>query len=152
MSLDSRAIAKDIAALEIAGVTIKDIDAIPESVIARDCPILIPDPDGWMAGSNIEPENGQATFTSGGMWNFSTTFAYIYFHAQAGSGRALKDHYPGLSENNDAIRTALVTLNSASTYDVMTITTTPAGTIGDPSGQTFYGFRITVTVRERINA
>jgi len=56
-----------------------------------------------------------------------------------------------MSAKADAIVTAITQLDLAE-KDVMKVDTGEFGVLTDPSGQSFYGFKVTVTMRERINA
>jgi hypothetical protein len=153
MALNSGAIATGIAALSITGVTVKDITAIPDQVNAsRDCPILFPHPNEWMAGGNGEPETGSASFgtASARSWIFARTYKYVYLHAPTGSARGIADHYSAMSAKADAIETAF-TLLDLNYVDVKTISVSEFGVLQDPSGASFYGFTVTVTLREWIN-
>jgi len=152
MTFSSSSIATNIAALSISGVTVKDITAIPEKVEARDCPILFPSPDGWMAGGNAEPSEGPTTFGTATtrLWTFNRTYKYIYLHSIVGSGRGLKDHISGMTTKADAILTAISTLD-VSDVDVKTMAIGEFGVLTDPSGNSFFGFTLDVTLRERMN-
>jgi hypothetical protein len=152
MALDGLAITAAIAALNIAGMTTKDVADIPDQVQVRDCPIFFPQPNGLLDGSNSEPSNGPATFgtPSTRFWIFSNTFTYVYLHAAAGTSRSISDHNPGMMQAADAIRTALVTIDLPY-VDVQSIRTDRFGVIKDPSDKSFLGFLVSITFRERIN-
>lgn len=149
MALNAIGIAAGIAALSITGVTVKDIDEIPDKVEGRDCPVLIPGPV-WITGGTGSNESDPATFGPG-MWVMQRGFAYRYFHAPVGAGRGLKDHYPAMATNLDAIQTAITTLAIAG-VDVVSIECSEFGLVGDPSENQFYGFDVAVALKERINA
>ena len=152
MALNAGAIATAIAALSISGVTVKDITGIPDQVLARDCPILMPHPNDWIVGGIGSAEDGEGPATFGpGMWVFQRAFNYLYLHATAGAGRGLKDHMGAMSTNLDAIQTAMTTL-SISGVDVMEIDCSGFSVVTDPAGNQFYGFQVTVAMKERINA
>jgi hypothetical protein len=153
MALNSAAIATGIAALSIAGVTVKDITAIPDQVQARDCPLLFPHPAEWKSGGNSEPEDGSTTFGTAASrsWIFARVYKYVYLHAPVGSGRGILDNYSAMSIKEDAIATALTQLD-LSGVDVKTISVSEFGVLQDPSGASFYGFTVSVTLREWINA
>lgn len=150
--MNSVTVAAGIAALSISGVTVKDIDEIPESIAPRDCPILFPSPDGWMGAANSEPSDGPATFgtPTTRYWVFARTYNYVYLHAEVGSGRGLKDHYSGMCSKADAIIEAIAEMD-ISDVDVQTINIGEFGVLADPATNGYFGFRVTVTLRERIN-
>ena len=151
-TLDTRAIASGIAALTMTGITVKDLSGIPEQVQPRDCPILFPSADGWVAGGNGEPSSGPATFgnPSGRMWIFNRVLNYVYLHSPIGSGRGLVDNIPGLADSADIISEA-VTLLDLDQVDVQNIAIGAFGQIDDPAGGHFFGFTVAVTVREKLN-
>jgi hypothetical protein len=153
MSLSSTTIATGIAALSISGVTVKDITSIPEGISARALPVLFPAPSGWMGGGNGEPSTGPATFgtKSTRLWIFNRTYNYVYLHAPVGSGRGLYDHYSSMSGKADAILEALLTLD-LSGVDVKNIVISDFGVLQDPAGEQYYGFTITIMLREMVNA
>jgi hypothetical protein len=157
MALDSAAIATGIAAMTVAGITIRDVTAIPEQVQARDCPILFPDASKFVVGGNGEPANGPATFGVPGdrLWQFNRTFSWLYLHSAVGSKRGILDHYSGMCTNCDAILTAIAELDLYSSdnseIDVMSIQVGQFGTVQDPAGAMFFGFSLSVQFREKIH-
>ena len=152
MSFSSTTIATAIAALSVTGVTVKDITAIPEQVEPRDCPILFPSPDGWMSGGNGEPEDGPTTFgtTTTRLWQFNRTYHYVYLHEVVGATRGLKDIYSALATKADAIITAITRLN-VTDVDVKNVNISNFGVLSDPAGNSFFGFSLDITLRERLN-
>lgn len=153
MSLSSATIATAIAALSVSGVTIKNITNTPQQVSARDCPILYPPMNAWKRGGSAqESSNGPATFgtPTTRYWVFNRTYRYIYLHAPVGSGRGLDDHTLAMSDNEDAISTALTALDIP-TVDIIGVTVGEFGQIQEPAGAMFYGFTFDVKMRERLN-
>jgi hypothetical protein len=149
MALNAAGIATGIAALNIAGVTVLDITAMPDAVTKY--PALVPGPQ-WIAGGIGSAEDGEGPATFGpGMWVFQRAFSYRYFHAPTGAGRGLLDHYSAMTANLDAITTALTLLDVAG-VDVMQIENSEFGVVEDPAGSKFYGFDLAITLKERINA
>ena len=153
MALNSTAIATAIAALSISGVMIKDISGIPDQVQVRDCPIMYPDPQGLVRGGNAEEsQKGPATFgtPTTRYWIFNRVYTYTYLHAPVGSGRGLYEHYAAMLASQDSIITAITALD-VDTVDVNKIEISRMGVVPDPAGSQFYGYSISVTLRERIN-
>lgn len=153
MALSSATISAGIAALSISGVTVKDISGMPTKITSRECPIMFPSPTGWKSGGTAEPGTGPASFGTAytRFWLFNRQYQYIYLHAQAGEGRTIAEHYTAMSAKEDAILTALVALD-ISDVDVMNVSTSDYGIRTDPSGTEFFGFTLSVTLREKINA
>jgi hypothetical protein len=152
MSLDAGAIATGIAALSITGVTVKDITGIPEQVQPRDCPILFPAPDNWMAGGNGEPSDGPATFggPTSRMWVFNRVYNYVYLHSSMGSGRGLIDNIAAMSDKIDAIVLKLIELDLTQ-VDLQNVSVGAFGVITDPAGNNFFGCTLALTMREKVN-
>jgi hypothetical protein len=149
MALSSSAISAAIKALSISGVTVVDLDAIPVTITARECPILFPSPTNWKNSA----AQGPSTFgtPSTRYWEFLRTYRYVYLHAPAGTGRGISEQYTGLSAAEDTILTALTTLDVAG-VDVRALTVEEYGTFTDPSDTTsFYGFIVAITMWETIN-
>lgn len=152
MSLSAANIATGIAALSVTGVTIKDVDEIPERVQGRDCPILFPSPDGWLLGGNGEPSDGPTTFgtASTRMWTFNRAYRYIFLYEQTGATRGLKDVISGMAADVDLIMEAVAEMDLAD-VDVQNITVSEFGVIEAPGGNAFFGCMLDFTFRERIN-
>jgi hypothetical protein len=152
MSLSASTIATAVAALSISGVTVKDVTAIPESVVARDCPILFPSPDGWVLGGNGEPDNGPTTFgtASTRLWTFNRTYRYVYLHEQVGATRGLKDVISSMAGKADLILAGFTTLD-ISDVDVQRVAIGEFGVLEAPDGKAFFGCTIDATFRERLN-
>lgn len=153
MALSTATISAAIAALSISGVTVKDLSGIPTRITSRECPIMYPSPRNWKSGGTAEPSTGSATFgtASTRFWIFNRQYQYIYLHAAVGEGRTIAEHYTAMSAKEDAILTALVALDVAD-VDVKDISVSDYGIIPDPSGAEFFGFALSVTLREKINA
>jgi len=152
VALNGSAISTAIAALSISGVTVKDISGIPESIYARDCPILFPMPGNWYGGGNVVQEEN-STFGAAGTryWNTNHTMNYVYLHSPVGTGRGNADNYAGAVSNIEDVVEAVTALN-VSGVDVKEISHTPIGVLQDPAGNKFTGCEVTITLRQRINA
>jgi hypothetical protein len=153
MTLSSATIATAIAALSITGVTIKDADEIPETVNARDCPLLFPSPDAWLGGANMEPSDGPTTFGTATTryWIINRSYRYVYLHEVVGATRGLKDVIGAMATKADAIIEALCEMD-VTDVDVQSVNTGEFGVLEDPAGKAYFGFTVTITMRERINA
>jgi hypothetical protein len=153
MTLSSATIATAIAALSVSGVTIKDVDEIPESILPRACPIMFPSPDNWLGGANGEPADGPTTFgtASTRYWIINRAYRYVYLHEAVGATRGLKDVISAMATKADSIIEALFEMDITD-VDVQNVTTGEFGVLEDPAGHGFFGFTVTITLRERINA
>lgn len=151
MALNAAAISAAIASLTVSGVTIKDVDEIPQSVLDRDCPILFPIPGAWLDGGDAVSED-ESTFGPAGSryWETHTTLRYVYLRTQIGTGRSINEHYAGAVTDIEAIITA-VTAVDVDTMDLESITHNPIGTVPDPTGKKFVGCNFSFRFRQRIN-
>ncbi len=152
MALNTAGISAAIEALSISGVSIRDIDNLPETLQDRDCPLLFPTPGAWMEGSDAADED-ETTFgtPSTRYWTVHTSLRYTYVRAQIGTGRGNSDHYNGAVTDIENIIEAVTALD-VSGVDVERITHTPIGTVNDPASKKFIGCNFTFTFRQRINA
>jgi hypothetical protein len=150
MALSSATIATGISALSISGVTVKNVTAIPDQVTGRDCPILFPSPDGWLTGGNGVP--GPLTFglPASRYWEFDRDYDYVFLFAPVGTGRGLIDNISPMAAKLDLIMTA-ITLLDLPGVDVMQINCTAFGVLVDPSGNSFHGCHVVITLKEAIN-
>lgn len=150
MALNSAGIHTAIAALSVSQVNIKDLSGIPNAVAERDCPIFIPTKK---IGGTAEPSTGPKTFgtTSTRLWLFNREFEYVYLHTPVGVGRTVAEHYVAMSAKEDLLLTALLTLDVAG-VDVMNVRTTEYGVEVGPNSAEFYGFKVIITLREKVNA
>jgi hypothetical protein len=148
--MNTAAICAGIAAISVTGVTVKDIDEIPEVVSTRDVPILYPQVDQFTSGGNDE---GPSTFGAAGAryWEHTQTMRYLYLHAIAGSGRGINDHVAPLLVNRDALVEQVMELDIAG-VDILGVTVSAFGVFTDPSeSQRFIGFTLDIRAREKVN-
>lgn len=141
-------VADSIAGLSISGVTIRDINQIPDNA-AMLCPLLIPNPNGFV--TDIAPTF--ETYGSGGTakMNLSYTLNYAFIHSQVGSGINAYANYADLIAklvliivaimSNDAI-TGLVDMRLQSIGNI--------GVINDPADNEYWGLLFSLRVLEYV--
>ena len=137
-------VADSISKLSISGVTVKDVDQIPESA-AMITPVLFPDPNGYI--SNIQVTRDEFT----GQWNTLTyTMNYRYIHCPAAGGLGgVFASYSGLVTKIAAILLAFAsdaTLAGAIDNDSPTIS--ELGVIEDPAGNQFLGCLFSLNIKQ----
>ena len=139
-------VADSIAALSVSGVTIKDIDGIPEEVHQRNCPLMFPDPDDFVTSLTVEAMSSGAG--TSGKNDVKYTLNYIFLYVPVGSGRYLADNIVGLVNKTVLILNELIA-NDAVTGSV-DIDPKPGkfGLVEDPTGNQFEGVRIAIDVHE----
>lgn len=150
MALVTSAIATEVAALSVTGLTIKDTTSIPQQVQPRDCPLLFPDPDQFVGASSV----ARRTFggPAGAYWEEVLPLTWRYFHTETGAGRGIKDFFQAMLAKRDAIVTALMEgAYTTSGADIRGIGITQFGQVTDPSDAKFFGFLITVTFWQQVH-
>jgi hypothetical protein len=142
-------VAASIAALSVSGVTLKDMDEIPQKVEARDCPIFYPKPDGFLSDLEVEIDSfGSAAAKK----TFRYRLNYVFLHAAIGEGRGLFDVYADMVANIAALIDAIIANDALSgAVDVQLEGVSSVGPVPDPAGSMFHGCIFTLAVEEFIN-
>jgi len=113
MSLAITTISNAVAALSVSGLTIKDVDEIPQAVNNRDCPLLVPNPDNYVSGFYVVSDS--FGIGSGHKWTAQYTLNYILLYAAVGAGRTtVMEKYSGMVSTAFAFFDALFAANSLS--------------------------------------
>lgn len=121
MTIGLTTIADSISKISVSGLTIKDIDQIPQMINPVDCPILMPDPDTYV-GFAIEPDTMNKS-----KWTIKYKLNYILVHSLAGSGRTnVLENFSAMIAKATAIIDAVVALTS------LTGAVDWDATVGDP--------------------
>ena len=150
MALAFTTITNSIAALDVLGVTIKDIDEIPEAVRGRDCPILYPEPLGFISNFvyTRDSQGGGSTALANVTYNLTYTFCYT----PVGSGRGLLDVSDDIVAKVGLILDAFIIADAAT--GVVDLTPQDAinlGPVVDPAGYTFLGCQFVLNIMEFVN-
>ena len=138
-------VADSIAGLTISGVTIKDIDQIPDTARML-CPLLIPKPDNFVTNISVSFE----TFGSNGGAKINTTYTlnYVFLFCEVG-GISSFAAFAGLMTKLSAI---LVTINSNDTItgavDMKINSIGNIGVITDPAGIEYWGLEFSLNILE----
>ena len=139
-------VADSIAGLTISGVTIKDIDQIPDSARML-TPLLIPQPANFVTNLGVE----FVTFGSntGAKINTNYTLNYVFLFCEVGSGLGSFAAFSGLVGK---LMTILDAINSndaiTGAVDVKINTIGNIGVITDPAGNEFWGLEFSLRVLE----
>ena len=147
MGIKIARVATAIAGLTVTPATIKDISAIPEEVTDRLCPIMFPDPAGFVSGLSVSRETFGAD--SAASKNVEYTLNYIYLHCESGAVRYITEAIDKMVDNAVIILNAIA--NNSTVDGAVDITPRISGEFGqltDPAGNSFFGCRITVNVLE----
>jgi hypothetical protein len=138
-------VADSIAGLTISGVTIKDIDQIPDTARML-CPLLIPKPDNFVTDLSVSFE----TFGSNGGAKINTNYTlnYVFLFCEVG-GMGAFAAFSGLVSKLSAI---LVAINSndaiTGAVDVKINSIGNIGVITDPAGIEYWGLEFSLRVLE----
>ena len=146
MELAIVTVCESIAALDVEGVTIKDIDHIPPDC-TRLTPILFPEPVNFV--TNLVSERN--TFGATGFKTVNYDLTYTFLFASIGAGRTGLDLYDDMLTKvalivdeileNDAITGA---------WDIKTQGTVDFGPVPDPAGNNYLGCRLVFHVIEQL--
>jgi len=147
MTLAITTITNSIAALSVSGLTIKDIDEIPQGLSDRDCPILTPDPDNFITGFKAKADSLDKT-----RWTVTYTLNYILLYAAVGSGRTtVMEKFSGMVSKAfafiDAVAAAL-TLTGSVDWEPGVVDKFDIVTIGENS---FHSCHVSIEITEFIN-
>ncbi len=141
-------VADSISNIAISGVTVKDINQIPDSASML-CPLLMPQPNGFV--SEITPTF--ETFGSNGTpkINLSYTLNYVLLHSEVGSGISAFDGYSDLMAKLELIFEAIFS-NDAITgaVDLKLQSVSNVGVVTDPAGLDYWGVQLSFRVLEYV--
>ena len=142
-------VADAIAALNISGVTVRDIDQIPESALPI-LPVLYPRPNEFITNLKWSRESYGAD--SAAAMNLTYVLHYHYLHAVVGSGGGLLSVYSGLITNLVKILAAIFDdSNPSGAVDMQLVSISSVGVLTDPVGETkYHGVEISLQVTEYI--
>ena len=146
IAINPTTVSASIAALSISGVTIKDVDEIPDTVNNL-CPVLMPQPNNFVTDIQVVRQSFGSNGTQKLDCNY--TLNYLFLYAEVGSGIGAFAPYSGLLTlltttlnvilNNDSV-TGLVDMSLAGVSNV--------GVVTDPSDREYWGVQIALRCLE----
>jgi hypothetical protein len=137
-TVDFVTVTNSIAAMSITGVSIKDIDEIPDA-IGLDDHVLVPMPENFI--TNVLLERDELT---GQKLRLSYTLTYRYYHCRIQATNLL-GNYSSMVTYAAAIYLAFSSdVSLAGAVDDMSPTIGQMGPVSDPSGNAYHGFDITI--------
>lgn len=149
IALGLKTVLDSISDLAIDGVTVLDIDQIPEQGSYRES-LLFPDPYGFITGLNIKRDS-----TGGGgtaLMTMTYTLNYLFIYAPVGSGRGLADIYSNLTQRLIDIIEGMLENDDISGAVDMEVQEIPSiGIIQDPAGATWHGCTLSLRITEFLN-
>jgi hypothetical protein len=139
-------VANSIADIHFEGITVKDIDEIPEAGTLQ-TPVLFPQPNDFITDVQASFE----TFGSGGMskMNLQYTLNYVFLLNELGGGISSFDNYTRLISSVASIVKTIMS-NDAVTgaVDIQLNGIPSLSPITDPSGNQFWGCLLSFRVLE----
>jgi hypothetical protein len=148
MALQLEAVATAISGLTVTGLTVKDLNEIPEA-FGMGGPTMFPNPDGFITDFNVQRVSfGMNTA------KMTATYRLNYLLAYSPVGGTLKQfeayaRMVGLAiDIIDAIL-ALASLNGAVTFEIPVIG--EFGIVNDPAGNARWGCGVSVSITEFVN-
>lgn len=150
MALSFITITNSIAALSVSGVTIKDIDEIPEAVLERDCPILYPEPAGFITDFIMVRDSFGPGTSAKITVSYNMTYTFLY--SAVGSGRGLFDVYDDMVTKMGLILDAIIANdNLTGAIDFTPDEAFNFGPTADPAGSVFHGAQLVFGIVEFVN-
>src|SRR3972149_11779125 len=138
MTLAISTICDSISSLSVSGLTIKDLNEIPEAIRGRDFPVIYPKPDGFV--TNFEMVRN--SFGGGSTAKMTVTYDLTYrlLGAPIGAGRGLFDSYSLMVEKVYAfIERVLAVDTMDGLIDIVPAEAPAFGPVTDPAGGMFHG-------------
>jgi hypothetical protein len=149
VSLNLANVANAIAALSVAGVTVKDKDEIAGSWVSLPN-VLYPKPEGWITGFGLE----YMTVMQGASAkiDISYTLNYRFLGVQIGDLSLFPAAYSDLVDKLILIVNAIVAMDAPYNGSVeMKISGIEIGPRADPAGNNFFGADFAVNIVEMQN-
>jgi len=149
MALEIAQICTSIAGLDVAGVTIADLDQIPEQVTSRK-PMIFPRPDGFVSNFIME----RNSFGGGSTAKMTVTYTLNYrlCYAPIGEGRGVFDIYPNMVEKAFLFLDAVLAIDTLTGLeDITPGDVIDFGPVTDPAGNLFHGCDILINIMEFVN-
>jgi hypothetical protein len=135
-----------ISNLSVSGVTLKDVDTIPENVQLL-CPVLFPRPDNFI--TEVTPEFVTYGSLGTAKINLSYTLNFMYCHAPIGSGLGgVFANYGSLITNLELILEKILESDVVTGAVDLQLAGVNIAPITDPAGNNYFGAEIALRVQE----
>src|SRR3990172_10312405 len=137
MTLAISTICDSISSLSVSGLTIKDLNEIPEAITGRDCPVIYPKPDGFV--TNFEMVRNSFGGGSTAMMTVTYDLTYRLLGAPLASGRGLFDSYSMMVEKVYAFIDAILMIDTMDgLIDIVPADATAFGPATHPAAPIFH--------------
>jgi len=139
-------VADSISKLTISGVTLRDIDNIPDSASML-TPLFMPQPNEFVTNLSYTRQSFGAMGTEKLDCNY--TLNYIYIHCEAGSGINGFAPYAGIISKLELILETIMANDTVTgLVDLQVSAIGNIGVIQDPAGNEFWGVLFALDVLE----
>ena len=146
MTLAISTVCSSIAALTVAGVTIKDLGDIPPSG-ERVTPILFPDPSNPISNIECVPESYGGG--SSRLMDVDYDLNYVFIYCKMGAGRTGLDYLEACMLKIQAIYDEVLEIDIITgAVDVLPTSSINLVTMTDPAGNNYMGCSMTFHVKE----
>ena len=149
MALQISTICESIAALDIDGVNILDIDRIPEQADSRRA-VIFPKPDGFVTNFVMVRDS----FGGGSTAEMTVTYRLNYrlCYAPISTDRGLFAVYPDMVAAAFRFLDAILAINTMTgLVDITPFDILSFGPVADPAGSMFHGCDIILEIKEFVN-
>ena len=126
-----------IAGLTVTGVTIRDTGTLSDVITVRECPALVPRPNGFVNLSPVQRDTYGPSASARKTVVFSLT--YRFFHSPVGQGRGMYDVFPDFLDKCFAIFDALIATDLGGTIDMELNGMPELGVVVDGKDSEFWG-------------
>ncbi len=151
MALNIQTVCNSIAELTVAGVDIKDLDEIPESLDQMDAPVIIPKPDGFISTLTYTRQSlGTGDVAA---IDIGYVLTYRMLHSAIGEGMdGVFETYPDLVAKASLFLDTIIANDTITgAVDIQPLTIANFDPVQDPFGNWFHGCDIGIQVTEFVN-
>lgn len=142
-----------IAGLAMPGVSIRNLDEIPMSVAASECPLLVPDPsESFMTDLQFTRETFRGVQSGLRTYTLKYRLHYVLFYRPIGASTRVYDYYAELAD----VAMQVLTAFAQNEYPARSIDVRPAAmpdlaVVMDGTGTGFHGAKFALDVLEIVN-
>jgi len=147
VTLQISTVTESIAALDISGINVLDIDSIPDSANLI-CPVFMPQPNDFITAiAPVFQTLGSNALTPA--IDLSYTLNYVFLECEAGSGIGAFDVYPNLIAHvTEILRVILSNDTITGAVDIKPLTIGDLGVLEDAAGNSYWGSLLSFRVLE----
>lgn len=144
MTLNIATIVSNIADLVISGVKMCDTNHIPVQVTDRDCPILFPEPLGFVTDFNVTRDS----FGPYAKKTVTYILHYTFLFMPVGAGRELEKYGEMVETAFSVLDVIIANENLAGAVEMDASDALEFGPVPDPAGNLYLGCRFAFLITE----